>query len=343
MIKIGKSLEELDELAKMFYTEVLAKLNLQKCVEEKLESVKKEKLDAEVDFYDKIKNHLEEIIVGRPSDLEKLSIQIQPLYVKLEKFRINLLPNTRTSKQISKAKKDLKNEVFSLFNYNYFTRNNGGNWAYSHSLRLGLNTCPYCNTQYTFTIKSARGKTRPQYDHFFPKAKYPYFAISFYNLIPSCYVCNANLKGEELFKPSTHIHPFVEGIEDTLCFRTNINKVDFLLGRENFEIVLQKVSTANTNKYVRANKSSKVFHIEDQYLFHKKYAGEIIYKAYLYTDTKLNELIDEFQGFNKSKIFSSKEEIIEMLFGNHLREENLHQRVLAKLTKNIANEMGINI
>ncbi len=42
-------------------------------------------------------------------------------------------------------------------------------------------------------------------------------------------------------------------------------------------------------------------------------------------------------------IFSSKEEIIEMLFGNYLREEKLHERVLAKLTKNIANEMGVNV
>jgi hypothetical protein len=162
-------------------------------------------------------------------------------------------------------------------------------------------------------------------------------------LIPSFYVCNAHLKGQKEFKPSTHVHPLIEGTEDTIHFKTNVKKVDFLLGKKDFDLALQTTATANTGKAARANKSAGVFHIEEQYAFHKAYAGEIIYKAYLYTDTKIQELIEQFHAANGSKVFSSKEEIIEMLFGNHLREEKLHERVLAKLTKNIANEMGVKV
>lgn len=343
MIKIGKCIKELEVLAETFYQEAEAKLNLTNLVQQKLDAAILNHFANEEKFYREIHNHLKEIIVSKPSDLEKLSNQLLPLYSALEVFRVNTLPLPRTTEQISSAKKILKEEIFSLFNYSFFTTHNDGKWAYDHSLRMGLNVCPYCNTQYTFTIKTSRGKTRPQYDHFFKKSKHPYFALSFYNLIPSCYVCNANLKGQKEFKPSTHIHPFIEDTEDAIHFKTNISKVDFLLGETDFEIVLEETLTANADKVSRAKKSASVFHIEEQYKFHKAYAGEIIFKAYLYTDTKISELINEFHRHNGTKVFSSKEEVIEMLFGNHLREEKLHERVLSKLTKNIANEIGVKI
>jgi len=37
-------------------------------------------------------------------------------------------------------------------------------------------------------------------------------------------------------------------------------------------------------------------------------------------------------------LFSSEVELKEMLFGNYLREDKLHERPLAKLTKNIVEE-----
>jgi hypothetical protein len=340
MIKIGKSIKELDALAETFYTEVVAKLDLPNLVQQKIDDALLHHLADEENFYREIQNNLKVIIVSKPTELENLSLLLHPLYSALENHRVNPLP---TRQQKTAAKKTLKDEIFLLFNYSFFTTDDDGKWAYDHSLRMGLNVCPYCNIQYTFTIKTSRGRTRPQYDHFFNKSNHPYFALSFYNLIPSCYVCNANLKGTKEFKPSTHVHPFIEGTEDTIHFKTNVKKVDFLLGKKDFDLALQTTATANTGKAARANKSADDFHIVERYAFHKAYAGEIIYKAYLYTDTKIQELIEQFHAANGSKVFSSKEEIIEMMFGNHLREEKLHERVLAKLTKNIANEMGVKV
>lgn len=343
MIKIGKSIKELDAMAEKFYTDVEAKLSLTNKVQQRLTHALNNNLVEEERFYRQIQIHLKKIIVDKPAQLETLSVMLNYFYVTLEAYRISLLPGHSKPLQKSAVRKTLRDEIFSIFNYSFFTTSNNGEWAYEHSLKMGLNVCPYCNTQYTFTIKTSRGRTRPQFDHFFKKSKHPYFALSFYNLIPSCYICNANLKGQKEFKPSTHIHPFIEGTEDTIYFKTNVKKVDFLLGKKDFDIVLDKSPTADKDKAIRAVKSAKVFHIDEQYKFHKAYAGEIIFKAYLYSDTKIKELIDEFHDLNGSKIFSSKEEIIEMLFGNHLREEKLHERVLAKLTKNIANEMGVKI
>mgnify|MGYP000006537395 CR=1 FL=1 len=70
---------------------------------------------------------------------------------------------------------------------------------------LNLSVCPYCNRQYIFGTDNNR-KVGAQFDHFYSKSKYPYLALSFYNLIPCCPTCN-KAKGEEC----------IEGIQRVIC------------------------------------------------------------------------------------------------------------------------------
>lgn len=53
---------------------------------------------------------------------------------------------------------------------------------------MGIRTCAYCNMQYALTIDHSKGLY--ELDHRFPKSKYPYLCITFYNLQPSCPTCN---------------------------------------------------------------------------------------------------------------------------------------------------------
>lgn len=57
---------------------------------------------------------------------------------------------------------------------------------------LKIRTCPYCNRNYVFIVKKENtGKiVKPEIDHFYPKSKYPFLGVSFYNLIPACTMCN---------------------------------------------------------------------------------------------------------------------------------------------------------
>lgn len=67
--------------------------------------------------------------------------------------------------------------------------------------KLNIRTCPYCNRQYTFTLKpSQKGdpNTSPEFDHFYPKSDYPTLAICFYNLVPSCHCCNHGKSTKQL-------------------------------------------------------------------------------------------------------------------------------------------------
>jgi len=275
MIKIGKSEQELEILANEHYKKVLIEFNLDEKIQAKINNASPN--TPEFEFYDNIHANLEDIIIGKPSRLEELSQMILPLYDNLENFRLNTIIG---KKQKTEAKSNLKNEIFSIFDYKSFTTLHDSQWAYDYASSLDLNVCPYCNNQYTFTIKTNRGKTRPQFDHFFYKAEHPYFAISFYNLIPCCSVCNASFKGSKDFKPSTHIHPFVEGVEDTLVFSTQIDSVDYLLGKTDFNVSLKPVPNYNKDKLKRGKKSVKVFHLDEIYNYHKKYVGEIICKKY---------------------------------------------------------------
>ena len=110
--------------------------------------------------------------------------------------------------------------------------------------RLKIRTCPYCNRNYTFTVKSsssAAGKkftTRPEFDHFYCKSKHPLLALSFYNLVPSCSVCNHGKATDDI-----GINPYFDGFQSKfgICDKTknvllNINKIKCTKSKDDFSV-----------------------------------------------------------------------------------------------------------
>lgn len=56
-------------------------------------------------------------------------------------------------------------------------------------------TCPICGIS---PIKTDCDKQRDQYDHYLPKSLYPYSAVNFKNLVPTCTDCNSTqVKGDK--------------------------------------------------------------------------------------------------------------------------------------------------
>lgn len=67
---------------------------------------------------------------------------------------------------------------------------------------LGLRVCPYCGRAYIFSVLPKRNgqtvKVKAEIDHFLPKSQFPFLAVNFYNMIPSCTSCNMKpAKGEQ--------------------------------------------------------------------------------------------------------------------------------------------------
>lgn len=91
----------------------------------------------------------------------------------------------------------------------------------------GLRVCPYCGMEY---IKPTN-RTKKQIDHFLPKRKYPFLALCYYNLIPSCDTCNESPnKGqknpiEENLEGKTIMNPYLFN-EESLRFHLYFNGMD---------------------------------------------------------------------------------------------------------------------
>lgn len=348
MIKSPYSLVELDAKALLYYKDITTAFGLRA----QLAATPNDELKPVMNY---LHANLREILLGKPDRLEFHANVIQPMIVTAKALYrahnpVILVNGTPLSarKMTTYINNWVKNAIKAIFNYDTeettsFTRRENGAVAYRHAKRLAISACPYCNAQFTFTIRNKRIKTRPEFDHFLNKGRYPYLALSFYNLIPSCSLCNSGgLKGQKPFSIATHLHPFIDNIEGLYEFRTKIAAVDFLVNGDDFSLKLQPCAGVSKLARSRAEKSIGVFAIEDRYSFHKDYAGEILTKAYVYNNSTIEALFAAFD-IGGHRLFTSRAEIKELIMGNFLHPDRFHKRILSKLTKDIAEEFGLTI
>ncbi|MEY8268394.1 hypothetical protein AALA79_18765 [Lachnospiraceae bacterium 64-25] len=131
-------------------------------------------------------------------------------------------------------------EIFRYDSLNYQKSCQKESTAYWLQRQLGVKVCPYCNRMYTTTL-FGEDKIRPDFDHFYPKSKYPYLAVSLFNLIPSCSMCNKR-KGDKAEvicqdkegKNLSIIYPYDESFDEPqrcISFRVIPNRKEALTGQ----------------------------------------------------------------------------------------------------------------
>lgn len=220
-------------------------------------------------------DNLSKIICSRPYELFQLSSDIEMLTnVAQNDINTNSLNPVDDIKKFNAA-------IKKVFNYNKFIGSKKAAFAYSHANNLDSPVCLYCNRQYTFTLNKNNKKTRPQFDHFFDKATYPYFALSFFNLVPCCSICNSSFKGTIKFTLSDNVHPLIEGAEKIFRFTIGINAIDYLRGNNFFVEIKHYDHTVSDNDYKKIKGNLRTFAIIDLYNMHKDYIGDILRKAYV--------------------------------------------------------------
>lgn len=204
--------------------------------------------------------------------------------------------------------------------------------------RLKIRTCPYCNRNYTFTVKSsssAAGKkftTRPEFDHFYCKSKHPLLALSFYNLVPSCSICNHGKATDDIgVNPYFDVFQSKFGIYDkTKNVLLNINKIMRTKSKDDFS-----VGFVNPSRNEQLNIDGLGLAV--LYDQHKDYVMDLIEKSTSYGSLEQNQaLSDGFQG-----LFRTPQEVFDFVWGKYLNEEELENRPLSKLTKDILEQLGI--
>lgn len=101
-------------------------------------------------------------------------------------------------------------------------------------------TCPCCGL---IDFESASSFRREAYDHYLPKATYPFASVNFKNLVPLCYKCNSDRKKtkDPIENDRTTFYPFStanHNIELNINFTADIDNETKNLSFNDLEIVL---------------------------------------------------------------------------------------------------------
>lgn len=203
---------------------------------------------------------------------------------------------------------------------------------------LGAEVCPYCNRLYITTARCSKyaSPVRPELDHYRSKSKYPFFALSILNLVPSCSVCNhikSNITQEILY-------PYVEEMGEDYHFRTELRiGISYLTGahlsHSDYNLTLKQMNPGiSSAKKERIANSIKCLQLESLYSSHREYVSDIIFQRYIFTDSMIQDIIRQFPS-----LFRNEKEVRSMLLMMNPEKENWGKRPLAKLTHDISVEL----
>lgn len=159
---------------------------------------------------------LEDIVTSRPTKLLAIKNEILQIINEIDIYKTN-------GAKISQTPFGVK-LVADLFSYKNFRKS-----SFCSELLIDAGfenvTCPYCNDNSVSIVDISQEEDEENLlrayldlDHFYPKAKNPFFAVSFYNLVPSCHTCNSREKSDKDFCINTHIHPYHESFNEHYKF-----------------------------------------------------------------------------------------------------------------------------
>jgi len=310
-------------------------------------------VDGECRSLESIRDYLVGIIEVKISmalddKIKKLSIPDQLIAKKIKKhlhtlltanaYRLNIIAkyfdNKYPNRFYEKSGKQWKSTTLGVairdaFKYSHFRET----VLIEVARRLNVKTCPYCNMHYTLyaneqiqqkrTIKVV-GITRFQFDHFFDKLHYPMLSMSFYNLIPSCAVCNHGKSAKAL---SLEFNPYYSDIHKQFHFELTDPLGPYTAARVNDEVEVQLVPEAGVNN-AEFEEYRETFHLKSLYGRHGDVVQEVYDKAYK-EPYYINQANFSFLGVDGSDYLKR------LWIGNYPDSEEIEKRPMAKFMQDM--------
>ena len=263
-----------------------------------------------------IKDNLKDILKANNNELKE--------YIKYfqENYPNSIGVENQKKEEWHQLYKIIRAEIFEKEYNNWGKRKTYGSYKFVET--LDLKTCPYCNRNYTFIVDEESGKLRPELDHFYPKSIYPFLAMSFYNLIPSCPICN---------------HTKSSKVSENLINPYDIKDDDFKFTYKPTDISFSQIESKKYDmdsfeiEFKKKNENIDIFKLDELYKQHKDIVVDLLMKKVYYPKSYIEELENNF-GF-------TKDEIYRYLLNNYKKEEDLHKRPLSKLIKDISEELDL--
>lgn len=192
--------------------------------------------------------------------------------------------------------------------------------------QMGLKTCVYCNTIPTMSNK---GEVFYQMDHYLPQSLYPFLGTCFYNLQPSCDVCNGHKLTQDcdfgLYVNSEQhkeLSPFL--------FVPKVKNLDGPYPE--CEDIQFWGKGANVTKESQAHE--EMFHINNLYAGYKDKVSKLYAKGY-----KLNDSVVKFMSAAFG-LKPSPSDILAYLSDEiSLKENDIHKEPLMKLKQDTIKQM----
>ena len=239
-----------------------------------------------------------------------------------------------------KAFKLLNSRLRMCFDYEWFSRKAKWNLGMlAEKLNKHLKFCPYCNaeTVYAFTIKEGKARVlKSAFDHYFPRARYPFLGLSLYNLIPACTRCNSSLKRNQYTDLVSMAHPYGEGQSDPMSDEDMHRNMKFNLifndakclsycGAENIDSII--LSERVRGAFDRGLKWEKLFLISDCYTkIYRNDAAVAYRRATAYPQSYVCAKVEELKRAGLPVAG-----LEEFLYGASLDEEEINSHRFGKL------------
>lgn len=279
-------------------------------------------------------DHLDKIVLAPPLEIREIQSDF------INHFSLDL--NNNQHKIQFKRFKERMEKYFNSFFQRKITIS-GVEYAYGRWFTKSMNikVCPYCNHNYIFTINvekkenvSNKISSRPQLDHYLPKAIYPILALSIYNLIPSCAVCN-NIKGEKEFSFYPYDHISEEKVMFKIKSEGNNNPSQWITGAGKTEIELEHYNETNTlNSSTDMSTIIKLLGLSEVYNEHVEYVEEILDKIFSYNHCYYDAMINSYKGLGKTP-----DQIESIIWSAYL--DKVGNRPMSKLTNDILTQLKI--
>lgn len=267
----------------------------------------------------------DELYHGNPKKLESYISVFETLY-----------PEVRNKKN------DIHQNLYQLFVENGFDAKGVCSFPKDKIIEaVGVKVCPYCNRVFVENIEfKTGGSLKGQLDHFYPKDKYPYLAISRYNLVPCCPFCNgSSCKGNKDPWKVKMVNPYSLKDAKGLMFKTNIRRKGFL----NLETCASAVEVeVDVKKQPEMTNNNKVFHLAEIYNHHKDYVAEMWYRYNMMKTPAYQQFVKEIMGRKTKRgpwmISMSKADWERVMYGVYTEEKDYHRRPMSKFCMDIVDD-----
>ncbi len=251
--------------------------------------------------------------------------------------------------------------------------------AYRLLRSLNVHVCPYCNRIYTITLPSKQElapghrfrPTRPTFDHFYSQDECPFLALSLFNLVPSCHICNGNKHATR----TELVYPYDEAFEKKAVFRVipkidalaheNGNPFSFLIGEsdsfyikfmgnecisllENTPLSYRLSDIKDETYRKRIENSIQVFSLEEQYCEHNSETRDILRNHYYFNENYIRSvlcpMIQEKMSKEGHGVISQEQIMVmamDMIYFSRICQDEWGERPLSKLTADILEQVSV--